>query len=220
MTTVFDGSSLDATDDGGANAAVTFRILFPANLLSAASGNQIQVSFRTGTGSAAGSPDVSGAWVGRGAGAGSINFTGNQVQLKFSGSNTFNVTGASQTVTADVATLGENFDNTKDYVVAFRMDAIGAANTTNISGTITSVGLHFLAGSTAGEEALTTASGGYTTIANTDDFVRQIFITSSGDTLGGSMPRLMMSRRKRDPVKTLLLPSRYRRYTRGFALAA
>lgn len=35
-----------------------------------------------------------------------------------------------------------------------------------------------------------------------------------------NMQLVMMSRRRRDPVKTLLLPSRYRRQTRGFALAA
>lgn len=47
-------------------------------------------------------------------------------------------------------------------------------------------------------------------------------VAASGvsDTLGGAMPILMMSRRRRDPVKTLLLPSKYRRRTRGFALAA
>lgn len=216
MTLVLDGSANDGSDDGGSDSSVTFRIVIAANTMSAASGTQIQVSFRSGTASGSNSPAISGAWVGQGAGAGSINFTGNQVQLKFGGSNTFNITAVSQTITSDVVTLGEGFDNTKDYVVSVRIDgAAGNVHTTH-AGAFTGTNSEFLLSSTAGEEALTTASGGYTAQANLLQFLRQIFITAAA-AKGGTLPMMGVGRRQSigwtpfvDPRQAIIRPTRRR----------
>jgi hypothetical protein len=179
MTTVLDCASLDGTDDAGGDASTGFRIVISAAALAAATGNKVQVSFRSGNASGSNSPAIAGAFVGQAASAGSLNFTGNQVRLTFSGGNTANITAANQTVTSDVVTLGETFDNTKDYIVSIRIDtAASVVHTTN--GAFTGVNAQFLVAAGAGEEALTTASGGYVAQANTGQFVRQIFVTGAG----------------------------------------
>lgn len=187
MTIVFDGSSNDATDDGNGDEGVEWRVVFTSGLASA-SGNQAQVSFRSGNTSAAGAtPTVSGAWIGRGAGAGSTSFTGNQVQLKFGGSAGFNITASGQTTTSDVVTLGENFDNTKDYIVSFRFTSGTNAASTTISGaTFTGVNSNFLGGSTAGDEGNTNPQSAMTGQASVLQFLRQVFIT--GGAKGGTLP--------------------------------
>ena len=182
MTTVLDASALDGTTDGGSDNSVTFRIVISAAALAAASGNQAQVVFRSGNPSGSASPTISGAFIGQAASAGSLNFSGNQVRLTFAGGNTANVTAANQNVTSDVVTLGETFDNTKDYIVSFRFD-VGASAPTTTTGLFSNVNAQFLLASTAGEEGNTTAAGGYTAQAGTDQFLRQIFIT--GGASGG-----------------------------------
>src|SRR5258705_7837287 len=181
MTTVYDATTIDATDDGGGDNGLAWRHVISAAALSAGTGTQVQVVFRSGTSTAAAAatPCVTGAWIGQAASAGSRNFTGNQVQLKFGGSNTFDITSSNQNVTSDIATLGENFDNTKDYIVSFRFD--NAATATTIFGTIVggNSNANFLPGSTAGEEALTTASAGYTSQAGSGQFLPQLFITAA-----------------------------------------
>jgi hypothetical protein len=180
VTIVLDCSGLDGTNDGAGDNAVAWRVIIHAAALTAATGNQVQVSWRSGSSSGSNSPAISGAWIGQRSGA-TNNFTGNQVQLKFGGSTTFNITAANQTITSDVATLGENFDSTKDYIVSFRGQT-GATAFSLTTGTFSNVDNNNLGASTAGEEALTTATGGYTTVANVSQ-IRQIIIT------GGAVDR-------------------------------
>jgi len=195
VTIVFDGSSNDATDDGDGNASTEFRVVITSGLASA-SGTQAQVSFRSGNAGVAGAtPTITGAWIGQGAGAGSTSFKGNQVQLKFAGANTFSITvGSGQTVTSDVVTLGETFDNTKNYIVSFRFaDATNNAHATASGATFTGVNSNFLGGTTLGDEGNTAPQGGMTAQTSVLQFLRQIIITAAGgDTLGGAMQLLMM----------------------------
>jgi hypothetical protein len=179
MTTVLNCASLDGTDDGGSDNAVTLRLVISAAALAAATGNKFQVTYRSGNASGSNSPAISGAWIGQAASAGSLNFNGNQVQIKFAGANTANITAANQTITSDIGTFGETFDNTKDYIIATRFDS-GATLIHTTAGAFTNVNSQFLIGTAAGEEALTTASPGYTSQPNTGQVVRQIFVTAAG----------------------------------------
>jgi hypothetical protein len=85
--TVLDKSAtLAGTDDSGSDQTLNGRMVFKPAVLGAASGSQIRVTVLFGTGSTTLSGAITSMFVGQGAAAGNEwNFTGNQVQLLFSG---------------------------------------------------------------------------------------------------------------------------------------
>jgi hypothetical protein len=120
ITTVYDKSAtLAGTDDGG-STNLNARVYFPASLLSAASGNQIRITALFGSGQAASVAQITSMWVGQRIGGNNYDFTGDQVQMLFGGVGTIDdTTGGGQVVVSDFVNLAQNWDNTKDYVIAF-----------------------------------------------------------------------------------------------------
>jgi hypothetical protein len=118
-TTVYDATSLLAgTDDGSSSGFTNHMVMrqrFHAADLAAAPGTQARVTLLWGNASGSSSTGFLNVWFGQ-AGASNADFTGNQVHLTFSGINTC-PSGLSLSVTSDPFTLGETFDNTKDYVL-------------------------------------------------------------------------------------------------------
>lgn len=117
MTVVYDKSSILAgTDDGGGNGNQTMRQTLPPGTLSAAAGNQGQLVFLWGASEPTESNVCTGVWIGQAATAPA--YTGNQVQVFFGGSASFSGS-AGGVITSDIFTLGENWDNTKTYMVSW-----------------------------------------------------------------------------------------------------
>lgn len=115
FTVVYDvTSALIGTDDGDTDATINFRQVIPSSNLSSATGNKCKLEIRFGTLCPTESGTITGMYFGQ-KGATAPNFTGNQVQVTFSGAGTIDG-GAAKVMTSDVLTLGENWDNTKDYV--------------------------------------------------------------------------------------------------------
>lgn len=124
-TTVFDASAtLAGTDDGNGNGNFNFRQLFAPAGLSAATGTQIRLTFLFGTGEPTESGAIDAVFVGQkttttiSSASTDAIFTGNQVQVTFSGSTSVNGSAAGVAV-SDFITLGETYDNTKSYMVAW-----------------------------------------------------------------------------------------------------
>lgn len=115
-TTVFNIDLSAGTIDVGWQG-YTVAIVLPAATLSAATGDQASVTLFLRTFS---SGDTLTAYIGQAAGSGdAYDFAGNQVQLLWSGSGT--LTGSDltdSTYASDFVTLGETYDETKNYLVA------------------------------------------------------------------------------------------------------
>jgi hypothetical protein len=127
MTTVFDQSgSMAGSDDGNTNSNRNFRVQFTSAILSAASGNLCQLTFLWGTAEGSEAGAVTDCWFGQ-QGATPPDFTGDQVQVFFSGSAGFNGSAAG-VVTSDVFTLPQAWDNTKNYVCAYHILSTASAN--------------------------------------------------------------------------------------------
>lgn len=188
MTTVYDQSAILATtDDGGGNQNHNFRQFIPAAKLSSATGNQIQLVFLCGTNETSETPVVDEVWCGQG-GVTEPNFTGDQVQIKFGGSASFNGSAAG-VITSDVATLAQNFDNTKKYTVSWHI--ANAASGHMSSAALSTVNLWVDGG--AASTASQTTPAGLGEVADTAQFLEKIIITAAGgDTLGGAMQLLRM----------------------------
>ena len=123
MTTVFS----DALTGGDTNRqAENERVVFSSAVLGAASGNQVRVSFMT-HGADIGSYVFGPCWIGQSGGS-APNFTGDQVQLKFGGANTFNIPTANPATTvSDLSTLAQAWDNTKSYTVSWLIGAVSGS---------------------------------------------------------------------------------------------
>lgn len=133
-TTVYDVTGSIASDDGG-NQNINWRQLIKATALGVASGGQLRLTFQFGSSAAALSPSITSIYVGRASatGANSHDFSGNQVQLLFGGGATISSTGASSLSLSDWVTLGEAYDNTKDYLFAFHTASGTSSHITNIA---------------------------------------------------------------------------------------
>jgi len=163
MTVVFDASAtLAGTDDGNGNGNFNARQLFTPAALSAASGNQIRLTLLFGTAEGSETAAIDAVWVGQRTTTTIVSpptssiFTGNQVQVLFGGSGSVNGSAAG-VVVSDWITLGENWDNTKGYMVAWH----GATGkTSNVSiGTVSNTAQAFYSGTVGGSTASqTTAS--------------------------------------------------------------
>jgi hypothetical protein len=119
-TTVYDATSLLAGTDDGSSAQTQHMVVrgrYPSTVFTAAVGTLCRVSLLWGNLSGASATGFLNVWFGQAAvGTGDSQFTGNQVNLLFSGVHTVPC-DASLLVTSDPFTLGEPFDNTQDYVI-------------------------------------------------------------------------------------------------------
>jgi hypothetical protein len=103
-TVLGPNTSSYGTDDGDGDGNLNVRNVFLASsaVLSAAPGStQVRLTLLPGTLNPASAAALTSMWVGRGAGTGSTNYDGNQVQLLFGGSGTPSFT-ASATGTASI----------------------------------------------------------------------------------------------------------------------
>lgn len=137
-TTVFDKSGtgpglLGGTDDGDGNGNLNFRQIIQNAALGAATGTQMRVSLLFGTAETSETPAIDDLWGSQVAASGHpYDDNGNQVQFKFSGGNTINGSAAGL-VASDWVTLGEPYDNTKDYVFAFHPTSGKSCNISFVS---------------------------------------------------------------------------------------
>lgn len=117
VTTVFDASAtLAGTDDGNGNSNVNFRQVIKHNVLSAATGNQVRITVLFGSSEGTENPAVDDLWFGQLNPTTFTAFDGNQVHVTFP---TALNGAASQSYVSDWVTLGQNWDNTQDYLAAF-----------------------------------------------------------------------------------------------------
>ncbi len=138
MTIVYDvTSTLSGTDDGGGDANFNTRNVLNPGVLAAATGRKCQLEFRFGTACPTEALSMTSVYFGQGDTTDpsvDSNFNGNQVQVTFGGSGTMGG-GAAKVMTSDMMTLGENFDNTKCYVIAFHVSgASGMSWSTSVVG--------------------------------------------------------------------------------------
>lgn len=124
QTTVYNQAGV-LTNSWGGNSLGNQRIVIPASLLTAATGNKISVSFLF-FGGGSGGITTGTAYIGQ-AGATDPNFTGDQIQLTFSGSGTFSSPATAVAVTSDFVTLAQPFDVTKKYIVSFFLGSISGS---------------------------------------------------------------------------------------------
>lgn len=191
MTLVFDKSaSLAGTTDSDGNSNINIRQRVPKATLSAASGTACQLTLLFGTDCPT-SLALNTLYFGQSdQGANSIKFSGDQVQVKFSGGATVNG-GAALVVTSDQFTLAQSFDNTKDYLLATHFN-----NGTGASVSIATVSGMDLWVSTVGadESSVTNPTGSYTDFPNTLGLLEQITIISAGGgaTVTSTMPRFVL----------------------------
>ena len=183
MTTVFS-DALTGGDTG--RQSENERMVFPASVLGAATGNQIRVSFLF-HGTDGGGPYVFGpCYIGQSGTA--PNFTGDQVQVLFSGAGTFNIPVPNpSTVASDFVTLAQAWDNTKSYTVSWLVGSIpGSA----------AMPFHFTtgpdlwgsgSGSTTTSTANQTAPAGLTVQFSGLDFLVTLIEVQAGGG-GGGMP--------------------------------
>lgn len=173
-TTVYDKiATLAGTDDGNSDATFDIRVVHKAAVLGAASGNQIRVTIMWGTTCAAISNAIADMWVGQAAAAGNEwDFTGNQVQVLFSGAGTTNaVVGATctlGTISTNVLTVAGTVTGT--FSVGQLISGAGVTAGT----TITSLGTGGGGTGTYNLSASSTVSTGEVIKANgvvTSDFV-------------------------------------------------
>lgn len=180
-TTVYDKSAtLAGTDDGANDTSVNFRVVHKAAVLGAATGTQARITFLFGVSSASVSNAVSSVEIGQAAAAGhEYDLNGNQVQVLFGGVGTLN-SSAGGTFVSDWVTLGEAYDNTKNYVVAFHM--INSATPSLAEAAVTNVDLFFDGGGTDNSSTSVVTLGN--TVANTASAITKIEIQAAG----GSVP--------------------------------
>lgn len=184
MTTVFDQTAiLTGTDDGDGNSNLNLRQQIVFTLLGAATGDQIRITFRFGTGEPTETPAIDDCFCGRAALVGNAyDFNGNQVRVTVAGSNNINGS-AGGVVVSDIITFagGEVYDQTKTLVFAYHVKN-GASCNFSIAG-LTGANVFFDNGgaSTAGNTTTTLSN----VLANNLIFVDAIEILSSGggDTL-------------------------------------
>lgn len=176
-TTVYDKSAtLAGTDDGGGNGTFNVREVIKAANLSSASGNQIRITVLFGTAAPTETPAVDEMWVGQAAATGhEYDFNGNQVRVKFSGGNTINGSAAG-TVTSDFVTLGEAYDNTKNYVISFYPSS---GKQCNLSTAVITNDDEFFDGGGGASNASTSVVTLGTTIASNTAFVTKIEIQAA-----------------------------------------
>lgn len=183
MTVVFDGSSaLAGTDDGNGNQNFNMRQLITAAALSSASGTQMRVTVLWGTGEGTETPGADAFWGGQSAQNGTAHFSGNQVQFTFSGSTSINGSAAG-TVVSDWMTLGETYDNTKEYCFAVHFSGTHANISLATDANCRQTGSSTLGASTASQ---TTPSPDMDfSNSNTVSFISKIEIQAAGggDTL-------------------------------------
>lgn len=154
-TVVYNATSvLAGTDDGGSDANINFRQSIPSSALSPASGSKCQLKILFGSASATEGTTIDALWFGQ-AGGTLPNFTGDQVQVKFSGSGSVGA-GPGKSVTSDVFTLAQAWDHTKGYVFAVHWASTAAG-----SFSVSAVG-----GGISGDTTYLDA-GGASTAANT-----------------------------------------------------
>lgn len=128
-----------------------------------ATGTKIRITF---LGPAAGSADVTAAYIGHVGAGDSYDFDGSQVQLTVSASGSF-VIGTAATVLTDEVSFA--FDKTKALVVSFAFSASASA-ASHQNGAAASYNVY----SKAGSDAATTDATGYATSTNQVDFVTLI----------------------------------------------
>jgi hypothetical protein len=151
--TAYDVTLLPGTGDPGWGG-YTFVQVIPAANLDAVSGTQMRVSVFANMSIT----ETATIYVGQKAAAGdAYDFNGNQVQLLWSTSGTLAGSGASTTFVSDWVTLGEAFDEAKDYVIAAQFTSNGGACTVRFAAKSGDSNYYKL-----GADAATTNKSGYT----------------------------------------------------------
>lgn len=158
ITTVFNQLALLISND--TETTVSFRQVLLTPGLSAATATQARVTIQWGT-NATGSA-LNGMYIGQ-VGAAEPNFNGNQVPVLWSGgaSPTFVSNGQA---TSDWVTLGEAWDNTKKYMVAWGAAAGGWFKYNDASAGATTCNAYFLDGD--GTQYSQTTGSGFTNDTN------------------------------------------------------
>lgn len=150
-TTVYDLTFTG--NNGGSGAGLTEVFTAPNASTSAASGSQLRVTVEFNS-------FVSGAtaliYVGQKGAGDAYDFTGTQVQLLWSGVGTITGDGSTMVYTSDWVTLGEAYDETKDY--NFAAQFAGSAGTVRFA-TVNLTGANAYFG--AATDAATTNKSGY-----------------------------------------------------------
>lgn len=190
MTVVVDQSTaLAGTDDGDGNGNANFRQLINTAALGAATGTQVRVTVLFGTAEGSESPAIDDMWIGQKAAAGNpYDFNGNQVQVKFGGGSSINGSAAG-VVVSDFVTLGEAYDNTKSYIIAFH--ATNGKNANISLATISQFTQYFIGG--ASNSSTTAPSGIWSTNVNNLGFIEKIEIQAAGgEVLQGAQQRFYM----------------------------
>jgi hypothetical protein len=180
MTIVFNQTTLlTGTDDGGGDGNITLRQTLAAALLSSAIGNKITVSVLAGTSNPASTQMFTNMFIGQaaaGATGAAPSFTGNQVRVTWSGVNTLTL-GAAGTATSDAITLGENWDNTKNYIVAWDTPSVSSQHQS--FATLTNGTLSFAALNAGVNSASVTTVSGFTANASVLQFISELIVTAA-----------------------------------------
>ena len=167
-TTVYNIDQFSGAPDVGWEGFTFVDTIGSANLL-AASGSKATITIYLVC--PAGSTVV--AYFGQQGGANQFSFTGTQVQLKWGGLNTLTCDGVATSWDSDVVTLGESYDNTKNYITAAQFTG-GPNITTKYVANAGDNGWY-----KSGANAATTAKSGYS-VNRTDvsEMVTKIVISN------------------------------------------
>lgn len=162
--TVYDKSSvLAGTDDGGGDQQINLRDVAASTFLTSGSSTTARITILWGTASST----VTGAFITTYFGqrnASTISFKGNQVQVLFGGGAP--TSSAAGTNLSDQFTLGETWDSTKDYILAYQIKNDGTVHISQASNTGSTT--YFLqTASNESSQTTPTNSASYTTLANT-----------------------------------------------------
>jgi hypothetical protein len=158
ITTVFDVVS--GMTNNWSDSNDTIRMVYSPTSWTAspAGADQMRITFQF-FGGGTGGYQMGNFWVGQ-MGATLSDFTGDQVQVKFSGANTFASPTGAVGIVSDWVTLPQNFDSSKSYVVSFHIPNIGG----NMGGA-----LGFGTGTTAGAKNGATDVSGVTSVTPLDN---------------------------------------------------
>lgn len=151
--------------------------------------------------------------------ASAISFSGvdqTSVAVAFPHGNTHSASGGSSPCTVTITSATGNMV-TATHVQNF--SAWGVISGTTLAKDDTTGPNSGVASNYANGAASVALTAAFTGTGNNISSGCDVLAAAGGDTFGNNMNVLMMARRRRDPAK-ILVPAKYRRYVRGFALAA
>lgn len=164
FVTVFDSTAIiGGTDDGNGDQDATIRQRISAELLTAAAGTSVRVTYLNG----AICPVIPGGlveiWMGQSAhpandGTSNTDFTGDQVQLLNGGSPSGDL-GPGTTILF-TGTLAQTWDSTKDYLLSFYISPTGSPSVAFADSAV--LGPHLCFSFNNGDQASQTAGLGVT----------------------------------------------------------